>query len=170
MRVVFLDRRGLHQVERLSLRNAFDDVDDDDVGQFFECDSLRNRGADVAAADHCDFRFHLIPRVRYLGADYRRSSAACIASAIVTCSSGRRILSRMLSDFCDRQRHRRDDEKVEKERLLADYLVTLDDASLERAVVFFSGSPFPRRTSARPASAAPRSATRSSKSTGRSGG
>src|SRR5438093_13418351 len=36
-------------------------------------------------------------------------------------------------------------KKNEKERLLADYLVTLDDASLERAVVFFSGSPFPRR-------------------------
>ena len=36
-------------------------------------------------------------------------------------------------------------KKSEKERLLADYLVTLDDATLERAVVFFSGSPFPRR-------------------------
>src|ERR1041385_6973744 len=36
-------------------------------------------------------------------------------------------------------------KKLEKERLLADYLVTLDDASLERAVVFFSGGPFPRR-------------------------
>ncbi len=35
--------------------------------------------------------------------------------------------------------------KSEKERILADYLVSLDDASLERAVVFFSGSPFPRR-------------------------
>jgi DNA ligase-1 len=36
-------------------------------------------------------------------------------------------------------------KKSEKERILADYLLTLDDASLERAVVFFSGSPFPRR-------------------------
>src|SRR5688572_19809137 len=35
--------------------------------------------------------------------------------------------------------------KSEKERILADYLARLDDASLERAVVFFSGSPFPRR-------------------------
>lgn len=33
----------------------------------------------------------------------------------------------------------------EKQRLLADYLAGLDDASLERAVVFFAGSPFPRR-------------------------
>jgi DNA ligase-1 len=36
-------------------------------------------------------------------------------------------------------------KKLEKERLLAEYLRRLDDASLERAVVFFSGSPFPRR-------------------------
>src|SRR5713226_1566552 len=36
-------------------------------------------------------------------------------------------------------------KKNEKERLLAEYLRRLDDASLERAVVFFSGSPFPRR-------------------------
>src|SRR5438046_1119014 len=36
-------------------------------------------------------------------------------------------------------------KKSEKERLLADYLVALDDASLERAVVFFAGGPFPRR-------------------------
>src|ERR1051325_8528391 len=36
-------------------------------------------------------------------------------------------------------------KKSEKERILAAYLVTLDDASLERAVVFFSGSPFPRK-------------------------
>ncbi|HEX6098380.1 MAG TPA: ATP-dependent DNA ligase [Thermoanaerobaculia bacterium] len=36
-------------------------------------------------------------------------------------------------------------KKSEKERILAAYLVGLDDASLERAAVFFSGSPFPRR-------------------------
>src|SRR5438477_10607459 len=36
-------------------------------------------------------------------------------------------------------------KKNAKERLLAEYLRTLDDASLERAVVFFSGWPFPRR-------------------------
>ena len=36
-------------------------------------------------------------------------------------------------------------KKSVKERLLADYLATLDDASLERAVVFFSGAPFPNR-------------------------
>jgi len=36
-------------------------------------------------------------------------------------------------------------KKSEKERALAAYLLALDDASLERAAVFFSGSPFPRR-------------------------
>jgi ATP-dependent DNA ligase I len=36
-------------------------------------------------------------------------------------------------------------KKGEKERILAAYLLTLDDATLERAVVFFSGAAFPRR-------------------------
>lgn len=36
-------------------------------------------------------------------------------------------------------------KKSVKERVLAGYLVALDDASLERAAVFFSGAPFPRR-------------------------
>jgi DNA ligase-1 len=36
-------------------------------------------------------------------------------------------------------------KKSEKERILAAYLVGLDDATLERAVVFFSGSAFPRK-------------------------
>lgn len=36
-------------------------------------------------------------------------------------------------------------KRNEKERLLAGYLAGLDDASLERAAVFFTGSPFPGR-------------------------
>lgn len=36
-------------------------------------------------------------------------------------------------------------KKGEKERILAAYLAGLDDASLERAVVFLAGSPFPRK-------------------------
>ena len=31
-----------------------------------------------------------------------------------------------------------------KEQLLAEYFTALDDAALERAAVFFTGSPFPR--------------------------
>ena len=52
----------------------------------------------------------------------------------------------MLSDFCRTANSiAATTKKSEKERLLAEYLVTLDDASLERATVFFSGSPFPRK-------------------------
>jgi len=52
----------------------------------------------------------------------------------------------MLSDFTvTANAIARTTRKSEKERILASYLVTLDDASLERAVVFFSGSPFPRK-------------------------
>jgi hypothetical protein len=65
-------------------------------------------------------------------------------------------------------------KKSEKERLLADYLVTLDDASLERAVVFFAGASDgrpsemrssrqaggPRRSSGRSIRSTPTSATR----------
>src|SRR5260221_2070469 len=36
-------------------------------------------------------------------------------------------------------------KKSEKERILAEFLTGLDDASLERAAVFFAGSPFPRK-------------------------
>jgi DNA ligase-1 len=52
----------------------------------------------------------------------------------------------MLSDFCKTANAiAATTKKSEKERLLADYFVSLDDASLERAAVFFSGSPFPRK-------------------------
>jgi DNA ligase-1 len=52
----------------------------------------------------------------------------------------------MFSDFCVTANEiAATTKKGEKERILAAWLVTLDDASLERAVVFFSGSPFPRR-------------------------
>jgi len=52
----------------------------------------------------------------------------------------------MFSDFCvTANAIASTTKKLEKERLLAEYLRSLDDASLERAVVFFSGSPFPRR-------------------------
>lgn len=52
----------------------------------------------------------------------------------------------MLSDFTDTANAiARTPKKSEKEQILAEYLRSLDDAALERAVVFFSGSPFPRR-------------------------
>ncbi len=52
----------------------------------------------------------------------------------------------MLTDFCvTAAAISGTTRKLEKERLLAGYLVSLDDASLERAAVFFAGGPFPRR-------------------------
>ncbi|HEY6136818.1 MAG TPA: ATP-dependent DNA ligase [Thermoanaerobaculia bacterium] len=52
----------------------------------------------------------------------------------------------MLTDFCATATAiASTTKKLEKERLLAEYLVALDDASLERAAVFFAGGPFPRR-------------------------
>jgi DNA ligase-1 len=52
----------------------------------------------------------------------------------------------MLSNFCATANAiASTTKKSEKERILASYLTTLDDASLERAVVFFSGSAFSRK-------------------------
>jgi DNA ligase-1 len=52
----------------------------------------------------------------------------------------------MLSDFSATANAIADTtKKSEKERILAGCLIRLDDASLERAAVFFSGGPFPRR-------------------------
>ncbi|HEY0787107.1 MAG TPA: ATP-dependent DNA ligase [Thermoanaerobaculia bacterium] len=52
----------------------------------------------------------------------------------------------MLSRFADTARSiAATTRKSEKERLLADYLRSLDDASLERAAVVFTGAAFPRR-------------------------
>src|SRR5829696_3412793 len=58
----------------------------------------------------------------------------------------RRIIPSMLSTFSvTANTIAPTTKKSEKERILAEYLRSLDDASLERAAVFFSGSPFPRR-------------------------
>src|SRR5439155_9804878 len=119
--VIFLNRRGLQQIERFALRHSLDDVDHNDVGELLECDALRNRGADIASADNCHFCFHeLTSRAR--GFYPMLSDFTAVANAIGATT-----------------------KKLEKERLLSDYLRPLDDATLERAVVFFSGSPFPQR-------------------------
>src|SRR6476469_1991736 len=60
------------------------------------------------------------------------------------CASGLREKERMLSDFTRvAQAISETTKKSVKERLLGEYLASLDDPSLERAAVFFSGSPFP---------------------------
>ena len=46
-----LDRRGLGEVERLALRDAFGDVEQHDVAELLEADEMGERAADLAGAD-----------------------------------------------------------------------------------------------------------------------
>ena len=50
-RIETLDRRGLGDVEPLALRNAFGDVEHDDVAEFLEADQVGERAADHAGPD-----------------------------------------------------------------------------------------------------------------------
>ena len=49
-----VDRRGLREVERLALRNAFRDVEHHDVAKLLETDEMGERAADLAGADQCN--------------------------------------------------------------------------------------------------------------------
>ena len=51
MRVEALDRAGLGDIERLALRHAVDDVEQDDVAEFLERGQMGQRAADLAGAD-----------------------------------------------------------------------------------------------------------------------
>ena len=51
LRVEALDRPGFGDVERLALRNAVDDVEEDDVAQFLHGGQMRQRPADLARPD-----------------------------------------------------------------------------------------------------------------------
>jgi hypothetical protein len=55
---------GLCQVERLSLRQALHDVDDDDLGVIATGHLLRHRRADVSRADHSDPAPHTVTPIR----------------------------------------------------------------------------------------------------------
>ena len=46
-----VDRRGLRDVERLALRDAFGDVEHHDVAELLEADEVGERAADLAGAD-----------------------------------------------------------------------------------------------------------------------
>ena len=46
-----VDRRGLREVERLALRNAFGDVEQHDVAELLEADEMGERAADLAGTD-----------------------------------------------------------------------------------------------------------------------
>ena len=45
---------GLGDVERLALRNAFRDVEEDDVAEFLQADEMGERAADLSGADERD--------------------------------------------------------------------------------------------------------------------
>ena len=53
-RVEAVDRRGFGQVQRLALRHAVDDVEQDDVAQFLERGQVGQGAADLAGADQGD--------------------------------------------------------------------------------------------------------------------
>ena len=66
VRLVADDGAGLVEVERLALRQALDDVDQDDVRVVALGESLRGRRAYVACAYHCDFLSHLLDPLLFL--------------------------------------------------------------------------------------------------------
>jgi hypothetical protein len=49
-----VDRRGLGDVEALTLRNPFRDVEKDDVAEFLQAGEMGERAADLAGADERD--------------------------------------------------------------------------------------------------------------------
>ena len=49
-----LDRRGLGEIERLALRDAFGDVEQDHVAEVLEAGEQRERAADLTGADQCN--------------------------------------------------------------------------------------------------------------------
>ena len=46
-----LDRRALCEIQRLALRNAFDDVEKHDITEFLQTDQQRQRPSDMAGTD-----------------------------------------------------------------------------------------------------------------------
>ena len=50
-----VDRRGLCKIERLALRRALDDIDQNDVGELFARDPMCSRRTDISGADDGNF-------------------------------------------------------------------------------------------------------------------
>src|SRR6185437_3986817 len=55
MRIEFVDRRGLRDIQRLALRDTLHDVEHDDVAELLETDEVGERAADLASADQRNF-------------------------------------------------------------------------------------------------------------------
>src|SRR5207253_624553 len=56
--IALLDGHGFEQVETLALRDAFDDVNQDDVGKFFCRDPVCGRRADIPGTYNAYFLAH----------------------------------------------------------------------------------------------------------------
>ena len=54
LRVEAFDRRGFGEIERLALRDAVGDVEQDDVAEFLETGQQRQRAADLPSPDQCN--------------------------------------------------------------------------------------------------------------------
>ena len=74
--VALLDRHGLEQVERLALRNAFHDVDQNDVGQFLGCNPVRRGRAHVSRTYDGYFLSHDLSFAPVLSTESRATSSA----------------------------------------------------------------------------------------------
>src|SRR4030081_1623725 len=51
MSIEAVDRRGLHEIERLALRNSFGDIEQHHVTELFEANEMGERAADLAGTD-----------------------------------------------------------------------------------------------------------------------
>ncbi len=59
--ITLFDGHGLKQVQPFTLRNAFHDVDQHDIGQFFRSDPVGRRSAHIARSYDCYFFAHKSP-------------------------------------------------------------------------------------------------------------
>ena len=58
VRIALLDGHGFEQVEAFALRHAFDDVDEDDVGEFFRSDPVSGGRANITRTYDAYFLAH----------------------------------------------------------------------------------------------------------------
>jgi hypothetical protein len=73
MSIEAVDRRGLNEVERLSLRYALGNVEQHDIAELFETDEMGKRAADLAGTNQRNFgtrhvREHLVRGIARVGA------------------------------------------------------------------------------------------------------
>ena len=91
--VVALDRPGLQQVEPLALRNAFDHVHQNDIGQFLIRDAQRAIGADVSGAYNRNFFSQRNALLEISNCDYSGNTIVYFfASALISLGKSNRPL------------------------------------------------------------------------------